>query len=276
MSDRVVLNGAFRLVVTDSLRRLLNKRVQRQFPEPSQREKRAEVLEVLIAHPYLVDDPWLAAEERDHITRGKQCLKMLEGLTTRLKRGEIHYAGIEEATGKPQLSADQLKGHSLRLLDLAANWLLLAVNRHPEGGSGLVRRQYWLHDRSHRVLHLLHAETVQSVKNPEQMVKSGDGPWQDVDDSLERGFVEMIGLHLGPESIEVVMRSSTPAERLAHPNPEVLGECGAICKIDCVAEEKRHREDQEATYFKKYGPRRTQPSLLPAISASGIEIIYSD
>jgi hypothetical protein len=41
MSDRVILHGTFRIVVTDGLKRLLNQLVQRRFPDLGDDKKKS-------------------------------------------------------------------------------------------------------------------------------------------------------------------------------------------------------------------------------------------
>jgi len=265
--------GEFRLVVTDPLKRLLNQRVQRRYSKPADRAKRAAVLGEIMAHRYVLRDSWSAAEERHRVARAERCLQLLEGLRIRLERGETRYEGLEDATGRPRLGPAQLRDHSLRLLDLSPDWLLVSVARHPEGGSGAVRRQYWLYDRHGRVLHLLHAETVARMTDGGWKVQKGTGPWRDPDDAAERDFLDTLARLLGPEACDVVRLSSVPADRLAHPPPEVLTECQRISGIDYPAEEAARSERRERGYRERYGPR--QKGLL-SISTASIELIYAD
>lgn len=273
MSDRVVLKGAFRLVITDALKRLLNQLAQRRFPHPKDHAKKAEVLAAILGHPYLYHDPWSAAEERHRVERFKRGLDLLEGLKIRLQRGEIHYKGIENATGQPELNLARLKDHSVRLLDLSGDWLLLSIERHPEGGSGIVRRQYWLYDRRGRVLNLLHADTVAKITDGQWKVQRGNGPWRDVDITLEKDFFDTVGRQLGSEALASIRQSGILDDRLAHPPPEVFAECQLICGIDYVTEEAQRRERHERTYLQKYGPRE---SGIRSISTAAIELIYAD
>lgn len=267
------MNGAFRLVLSDSLKRLLNRLVQERFRNPRDRESRAGALRDLLAHPYLVYEPWTAAEERHSIERAKRCLQMLEGFRVRLERGEVRYMGIEDATGQPELTADRLKDHSLRLLDLSSEWLLLSVARHPAGGAGVIRRQYWLYRRREHVLYLLHAETVATVRDGQWKVQAEGEPWRDPDETLETDFYKTVTRILGPEASVIVKQSDVPADALAYPAPEVLKECQSICEVDYQVEETRRREERQKTYMKRYGPR--QPGLF-SISTRGLELVYAD
>ena len=86
---------------------------------------------------------------REQQQRYKRCLGILSELRQRLEEDSISQEGLEGATGKPELSPDQLNGkdRNIHLLDIGDAFLLLELSRHPHGGADTVRRLTWLFDR---------------------------------------------------------------------------------------------------------------------------------
>jgi hypothetical protein len=158
------------------------------------------------------------------------------------------------------------------VLDLSDDWLLLSINRHPEGGSPVEHRQYWLYSRQQRTVYFLHIERVAEHLDGAWRVQRGDGVWRPVDNRLEQDFFETINTLVDPHASKLIQRASVPSERLCHLSSEVLEKCQLIAGIDYAAQDKRHGEMREMKYQKKYGPRGPGLILISTVSPN---LIYS-
>lgn len=273
MSDRVMVGGSAKMLITDSFKLLLNRFVQKRYPNKQDIDEKKRVTKAVLAHEYLIDDPWHVAEQRYITLLAKRGRALLAGLEVRLKKNQVRHIGIESATGRPQLTAQKLVDHSLRILNLSGDWLLLSVKRHPTGGTGIDRRQYWLYDHRNHILRLLRSETVVQCEG-EWRALSKDGVWSGVSDRLETDFFKMVDSTLGSEAVTAFRLSGESQDRLCNPPVEVSTECALICGFDYFTEERKRRHIRELECFKKYGERKL---TAPTISmASGIELIYSD
>lgn len=267
MSYRIVgPDGVWRVCGDGALKKRIHVLVDRRFGSGTLAGlSMVEARDVILGHAYLEFDEWRCAEERYRKERAKRCREMLEGLKVRLERGELQQEGLEGQTGKPELTPDKLTGHSLRLLDLSDDWLLLRIERHPSGGSNVVLDQHWLYSRHGRKLYLLHLETIQYPKTGDVKVQFGDGPWQKADEGLQTDFKGTVEKILGAEGVNVLEKAVQLQETgLWDPPPEIFTKCKEITGTDHQAEERKHLELRERHYLKKYGPR--QPSGKPGIA----------
>ncbi len=271
MSDRVIRGGAYRALATGHLRTLIH-RLARSPLRPSRTESPQVVAERLLAHPYLVHDPWHDAEARHTADRLKRCRRSLEGLRVRLERGEIEQHGVSGATGQATLTADKLTDHGVRLLDISANWLLAGVDRHPEGGSGVVRTQFWLYGRAERDLHLLLAQTRARITQGHWAVSGPDNQWRAPSEDDERDFYQAVLAELGAGAVERIRAATRPQEALCPTSKELLEAIAEVSGVDYAAEEQLRRHARERMYRARYGPHAGPP----AISTAAVVLVYAD
>src|SRR5438552_12130401 len=264
MAYRILTAGVgWQVCADNALRQRITRLVHRQFRHDPEIEKhvRGEIL----GHRYLQFDSWRHAEEVVRSARAKMCRERLVGLAVRLSRDEVVFEGLEETTGQTKLTPEKLRGHSARFLDLSADWLLLAIERHPLKSTGAVLVQYWLYSRKVKTLRLLTSGRdvlTQAVVGGDVHVKHGDGPWQTPDSEAETDFWATVRKHLGANAAEEIQRSIAPQESgLLDPPPDVLEECHRLTGIDVAASEHRAVAARGKVYIEKYGQQPGTPGV---------------
>lgn len=255
MADRIVTtDGAWKLSGDRPFKKLLGDLIQKHLSQEPARQ--AEARRAILDHPYLELQERHLVEQSGKKERLKTCKKRLEGFIVRLERGEINLVIPSDMTQGTALTSQKLRGRPLRLLDLDENWLLIAVERHPYGGSGKVLDQYWLYSKRDRKAYLLRWEQRLEVKWGPVKVKGSDGVWREPDRARQDSFESQVRLYLGNEALQKINRClQFKDEELCPSHPELLGECQTITGIDYMGREQARQSAAEKRYDAKLGPK---------------------
>ena len=268
--------GEWKVSADTALKHRVHRVAQQRFRKGVDRqEKIREAVKAILEHPYLEFDEWRTAEELFHRARAKMCRDRLNGLAVRLQRDEIRFEGLEGTSGSPKVTPDNLRGHSVKFLDLWSDWLLFALERHPQKGKGPVLVQYWLYSREAKSLRLLkHRDSIDYPEvGPVKVMRNGE--WGDPDASDEADFYRTIEVHLGGDAAKQICGSIEPQtagllSALGLPSA-VLDECREVTRIDIAAAEAKNQQRRERGDADRYGPQRGTPGLR-WITDAGIRV----
>ena len=252
--------GLLVVPVDQALKDGLRKLCQKQLGSEGE-GKAADVLTTLLAHPYLVHDQRIIAEQADRVARHNRDKCVLVGMKKRLSAGELAQQGLEDATAQAELTVAKLSKRAVRLLGIADNWLLMEVDRHPAGGSGDVRIQYWLYGKRQRTLRLLKYRATMGKKGTALFaVRSGGGVPGPPKQDLRRQFLALVERQLGSSMVKTFARLiQLQSRKLAHAPKEVAEEIEDITGINLTADEESCARDREARYAQEFGPRKARP-----------------
>lgn len=273
MATRMALNGEYRLFVDGGFRDLLHRLAQQRWRADVSHARTA--VDALLAHQYVVTGPHAIAEGKYQAGRLKRCRTKLKELQERLDAGQVRFSGIEAATGQPELTSAKLRGHGLVMLDIAERWLIVRLDRHPGGGKGSLRVQYWLYDSQGSSAHLLRErENVARANFGPMFTQKPDGTWVPVSTEVESTFVALLRAQLGDSGAAAVLRAIGNVEdELLSPLPEeIVAECLALTGIDIAAAESRASQDRGQQYEREFGPRTGQPGIALAEHGARIHI----
>ena len=258
MATRQIFRSEWRLAVDQAWRQKLLGHIQRAFASKPKAEAEAAKL-ALLGHPYLLPDPAGEAERTHQRERYERCKGMLEGLKERLARGTIKQLGLEGTTGQASLTVERLSNRPVRLLDLSDDWLLVALERHPQG---TILVHHWLYSRRRATVHLLHVAEVVYVRPEAIKVQRGDGPWTEPGSALEDDFNRRAKSLLGEAAMASLRRLVLSQDSgVCGEDEEVIAQCEEISGIPYRTQEAERRQARESGYRRKYGP----PTLPPGI-----------
>lgn len=254
----VSLEGQVVLFGDDALRHKFNKAAQKKFKDPSVAKQ---VVKSLLGHGILSFDQGRLAEEKQRHQRANSCRLRGEKLKAALDAAALTFLGLEGSTGSPHLTSKKFVGHSVKYLDIDEGRLLLSIERHPQGGNGLIHVQYWLHDHDAKTLRLLEERSLVQdpvLTGPMQVFKSGK--WQPIDTNREDAFFDEVESWLGRDFRHTIAKSFSSQESglISHNtlSEKINEQIKLLTGTDIHQREVEESQKREARYLTKYGSQQ--------------------
>lgn len=242
----------------ESFHQFLQKFVSRYVKDP-QRGKL--VRESLLGHPYLRIDERERAEERHRKERYKKAEEKVKLLLDLLDKGEVVQEIPSGITGQRELTREKLSAvHKPKFLDFGDDWLLIELERHPEGGKSGPIHQFWLFSGNlKKVILLPYSQQEISVVFGEEKVDNGDGIWRTPSETNRSSFEKKLKEELGHKAVKEFFRVAaldTRAALIESIPTEIDVLCERITGFVPSNIETSARADREKIYESKYGPTK--------------------
>lgn len=256
--EYIELGGGRQASVGNDFKQKIQKLVRKHSPDASSGKSFQEIEQELCKHSYLAWDEWGSAMHQAAAKRYHHCLQVLNELSPRLDKLSI--VGIDGTTGQAALTADKLRGRPISLLEVAPNWLLVEVPRHPTGGSGRLKIQYWLYERGASTIELLRpVENVVKVPFNNPLRQDATGVWKSASEERD-SFLQLVEALLGPAARhEVEKLTDFQLILLSTPGNAILDECEKRTGHPYRIEKAKQAKIAADRYTKKFGPRTRNP-----------------